>query len=92
MDRPCILNGLGIRIDTLAAVSGQESMRVGGHTTQRRDSLDGGGGVTCQLELDCQSLSWGPNFQRVQKGLPQFLTKRRSCCPVEGKGVLRKYG
>lgn len=43
MDRPCILHGLGIKIDTLAAVSGQESMRVGGHTTQRRDSLDGEG-------------------------------------------------
>lgn len=41
MDRPCILHGLGIKIDTLAAVSGQESMRVGGHTTQKRDFLDG---------------------------------------------------
>lgn len=58
MDQPCMLNGLGIRIDTLAAVSGQVSMWVGGHTTQKRDSLDGAGeGLTCQLELDCQSVN-----------------------------------
>lgn len=37
MDWPCILNGLGIRIDTLASVSGQESMRVGGHTTHTEE-------------------------------------------------------
>lgn len=37
MDWPCILNGLGIRIDTLAAVSGQESMWVSGaHNTEER--------------------------------------------------------
>lgn len=37
MDWPCILNGLGIRIDSLAAVSGQESMWVSGaHNTEER--------------------------------------------------------
>lgn len=76
MGQPCILNSLGIRIDTLTAVSGQVSMWVGGHTTQKRDSLDGAGrgDLSAGTKLSIFEL-WGPTSREFRRDYLNFLLK-----------------